>query len=488
MAQALPAGSPIRRRRAMMGLLDADGWGWASVKALFWFLILIFFLAYLPDRAYYLTVNRTVDLGLLAWSPVNLCPPDNKTLPCPAPVGAVIPWEAAPDALTLPAPRAHASAAQLGTRLLLVGGSDGTSATTTTFIANLKKGAFDAWTEGPALPEARSGASLVVIGSTAYLLGGADADGKPTDTVWALSVNTETSELETWVPVEGLKLPEPRSGASAVSVSDGLVIAGGRGADGAPTASVWKATISIKSGKSVLGAFEKGADLLVPVADASLTQVGDYLWLLGGSDAKGPVGAIQRGTIATVPTPETPAPNATPAPLALLQWAVADAYNLPAARTSAAGFGANGTLYVVGGDDGKGPTSQLYWSVPNGNGTLSGWKHLDQTDLPAGLEGGSPLVFGSTALIIGGTTRDGTLSSAVRANLAPQEPFFQAGLVGLVVPALKIDGEIGQQLGYLNAAGVGTVNGIILLLIGWAYNHKPQVRAWVDRRRGRRRS
>ena len=71
--------------------------------------------------------------------------------------------------------------------------------------------------------------------------------------------------------------------------------------------------------------------------------------------------------------------------------------------------------------------------------------------------------------------------SSVRANTAPQSPFFQLGLVGATVPGLKIEGEIGQQLGYLNAAGVGTVNFIILLLIGWAYAHKAQTRAIIAR-------
>jgi hypothetical protein len=54
------------------------------------------------------------------------------------------------------------------------------------------------------------------------------------------------------------------------------------------------------------------------------------------------------------------------------------------------------------------------------------------------------------------------------------------------VPALQIPGEIGQQLGYLAAAGAGTLNFVILVAIGWAYNHKPLIRAWWDRRRGRR--
>jgi hypothetical protein len=51
----------------------------------------------------------------------------------------------------------------------------------------------------------------------------------------------------------------------------------------------------------------------------------------------------------------------------------------------------------------------------------------------------------------------------------------------MTVPGLAIEGDIGQQLAYLNAAGAGTVNFIILLLIGWAYAHKAQTRAIVDR-------
>ena len=85
--QALGPGTAVPRRRALFGLLDADGWGWASVKAFAWLIIIIFMLGYLPDRAYYLTVGRTVDLGVLVWSPINLCPPSNQNLPCPAPVG-----------------------------------------------------------------------------------------------------------------------------------------------------------------------------------------------------------------------------------------------------------------------------------------------------------------------------------------------------------------------------------------------------------------
>ena len=94
--QALPAGQPVYRKRALFGLFDADGWAWAGVKAAFWFVLIIILLGYIPDRAYYFTVFPTIDLGLLAWSPVNLCPPENEDLPCPAPVGATLPFFPSP--------------------------------------------------------------------------------------------------------------------------------------------------------------------------------------------------------------------------------------------------------------------------------------------------------------------------------------------------------------------------------------------------------
>jgi hypothetical protein len=89
--------------------------------------------------------------------------------------------------------------------------------------------------------------------------------------------------------------------------------------------------------------------------------------------------------------------------------------------------------------------------------------------------------------ITGGKRGGDVVRDTVRADLAPQEPFFQVGLVGATVPALKIDGQLGQQIGYLNAAGVGTVALVVLLLIGWAYAHPERVRSMYDGMRTRRR-
>jgi hypothetical protein len=469
--QALGAGT-APRQRALFGLLDANGWGWATIKAFAWLIIIIFVLGYLPDRAYYLTVGRTVDLGVLAWSPINLCPPSNETLPCPAPVGALVPWHPSPTELSLPAARTDGAVLQVGTKILYVGGSDGSAAKPNVFVAQtVGTGNFDKWTDGPALPAARADASVAYVAGSIYVLGGTDETGAPTDTVYTLTPDSVTGELGEWQEApEALTLPEPRTAAAVAITTDGLLLIGGRNADG-PVATTWKSKLD---SKGALGKWAAEQSLAAPQAEATAVVVGDFVWLFGGSDTKGPVGAVQRGSFgqpAAAGLPDNPDEGK------VVRWDVNNAANLPVARTNAAGWGANGSLYLAGGNDGTGPRPELYWAIPTTAGDIPEWKHLDVNDLPdAGLEGAAAVVSGPNAVLVGGTTDTGPLTASVRANIAPLSPFFQLGLVGATVPGLTIGGEIGQQLGYLNAAGVGTVDFILLILVGWAYAHRARTR------------
>src|SRR5688572_26758991 len=129
-------GPGVTRRRVLFGLLDADSWSWASLKAMFWFVAIILLLGYIPDRAYYFTVFSTIDLGINAISPVNLCPPENRGLPCPAPIGAALPWDPSPPELSLPATRTDGALVQSGTRFLYIGGTDGTAPSAEVFSSD----------------------------------------------------------------------------------------------------------------------------------------------------------------------------------------------------------------------------------------------------------------------------------------------------------------------------------------------------------------
>jgi hypothetical protein len=474
--QALGTGTTSPRRRALFGLLDAQGWGWASIKAFVWLVIIILLLGYLPDRAYYLTVGRTVDLGVLAWSPINLCPPSNESLPCPAPVGALVPWHPSPGEIALPEARTDGSVLQVGTKLLYIGGSDGTTAKADVYVAQtVGTGNFDAWTVGPVLPKPLADANVAYVAGSIYVIGGTDETGAPSDAVYVLTPDSTTGELGAWKELPDLALPEPRSAAAVAVTSDGLLVIGGRNADG-PVATTWK---SLLDAKGVLGAWTEEQSLAAPQADGTAAVVGDYVWLFGGSDANGAVGAVQRGVFgqpAAAGLPDNPDEGK------VIRWDVNNSANLPVARANAAGWSANGALYLAGGSDGTNPQREIYWAIPTTAGDLPEWKHLPADDLPeSGLEGAAAVVSGPNVVLIGGTTEGSVLASSVRANIAPQSPFFQLGLVGATVPGLTIGGEIGQQLGYLNAAGVWTVNFVLLIVIGWAFAHRERTRGIIRR-------
>ena len=213
--------------------------------------------------------------------------------------------------------------------------------------------------------------------------------------------------------------------------------------------------------------------------DGIAAHIGDWIFLVGGSKGDGtPVATVQQGLVAG--TVEDP--NAILEP-----WRVSAQTNLPSARTNASGFTANGVLYIQGGSDGTAPITQTLWTTPDAGGVIPEWHTLAQTDLGVGLEGAAGVVSGSHAFVVGGDTAEGPTAGLARANLAPQEPFFQLGLMGVVVPALQLQGETGQQIGYLNAATVGAVNFIALIIVGWAFNHQERVREIVAALRERRR-
>ncbi len=470
------------RRRAFFGLFDADGWGWASVKAIFWFVLMIMLLGYLPDRAYYFTVQKTVDLGLLLWAPINFCPPSNEQLPCPVPTGATLPWQPSPPEIQLPGGRKDGAAVVLGPTYLYIGGSDGKTAVPNVYVArSVGSGNLDGWKEGPPLPEGRSSAAAVVVGSTVYVVGGYGPDGKPTDTTYAVTIANDGT-LGKWTTVEAAKLPVPLAGLSAAAVSDGMIIMGGT--DGtAPTTSVWKTQMS-NATPSTPQAWVAQNPLVEANVDGVAFHTGDYIYLVGGSNASGPVATVQIGTLGgpgTVPAN----PNQMNSP-----WKISTQTNLPGPRTNLAGFTSNGGIYIQGGSDGTNLLSSTMWAIPDANGVIPLWQTLSQTDLGEGIEGSESVAAGSYAFLFAGQTATGLTGAAARTNLAPQPPFFQLGLLGATVPGLKLDGEIGQQIGYLNAANVGIVNFVLLILAGWALAHKERVReivASIRRRRAERR-
>lgn len=486
-AQALGPGGTIVRRRVFFGLLDAGGWAWATLKAAFWFVVIIMMLAYIPDRALYATVQPTIEIGVplqtfhrsLNVTPINLCPASNETLPCPAPVGAVLPWQPNPPELGLPEARTDAAIVAAGRETLLIGGSDGKVAQESVFATVIRPdGNIDGWTAGAPLPEPRAGAAAVFFAGSAYVIGGADAGGAPTDTVFVGTPDAASGKITTWEASGDLKLPAPRADATAVVTGEGILLVGGRDAGG-PVASVWQAPLRAATG--ALQPWRENAFLPAARSGATAAILGTYLFVYGGEDADGPTGTVLRGDISA----EAETAGQVSAWLSPTEAAAAMA-NLPQPRRGAMGFVSGGTLYYVGGEGGAG---EIFWTIPDADGNLLGWTTLAQSGLPADLQlaDAAPIVSAGHAFLVGGTTAGVATQGIARASLAPPQPFFRVGLFYLLVPALGIGGEVGQQLAYLVAAGVGTTNFAILIFIGYLYNHPGKASALRDRIRNRRR-
>ncbi len=467
--QALPQGAT--RRRAAFGLFDADGWTWAGLKATFWFLFIIFMLGVVPNWAYYITTSNTIQVGYNFASIINLCPADNEDLPCPAPMGAMKPWQTSPPELAMPSARSGSSVYQSGSTVYLLGGLVDGVATDEVLVTHVTEdGNLVPWTEGMPLPEPRANATVGLFAGTPYLIGGYDADGVPTDTVFRGIV--EEGVLTGWELSDGedrteaLTLPQPLAGAGVVTGSAGFVLVGGTDIDGNPTNGVYLAWTD-EAGQ-VLQPWEPLENLALPEdrTGTVATMIADFVYVIGGEGPDGPTETVFRLNLHEG-EPETNEAGD------LVGWAVApEAEALPAARADATTFTANGAIYVIGGVDAEGvPQDSMLWAVPDTTtGDYEGWERLEQTDLPVATASAPIVGVGPHAFVLGGVTPDGTTDGSLRAEISPRPPFFQLGIAGATIPGLSIKGEVGQQLGYLNAMGVGMVNFVILIIIGVAFS------------------
>lgn len=471
--RALPPGAV--KRRTFFGLLDADGWAAASIKALFWFLLILFLLGYVPDRAYYFIVSRTIDVGYNAVPIVNLCPASNETLPCPAPLGGVVPWQSSPSTLALPEPRVDTATFQSGTSLYLIGGTTADGATAATLMTEVTTdGNYQAWAEGPPLPAARANAAVASLSGVPYVIGGLDESGAPTTTVFQGTV-TE-GQLTGWEQPEQLQLPTPISHAMAVPTGNGVYLLGGRTAEGL-TDAVHLATFGEADPPTLEAWQETRLPLPQPRAQAAALSVGDMIYVLGGEGPEGVSRSVFRLML------DEGEPLTDPETGDILGWAEApEGQQLPVPRARASASTANGVLYVIGGVDADGdPQPSTGWTVPTATGDLPGWERLDQSDLPEPRAGAALANVGSYAFLIGGEGPGGPVESSLRSNTSPETPFFALGLFGATIPGMTIEGEIGQQLGYMAAAGVGTGNFVALILIGLAFSHRQATGRVIER-------
>ncbi len=156
--QALGPGGRVARRRAFFGLLDANGWGWAGVKAAVWFVLIIMLMAYLPGpRALRHGPEHDRPRRLAQGVQPGPRPDPDQLLPRLEPERAVPgsrrdgpAMGAEPGRAALAgAARADAAIVGAGLQTLLVGGTDGKTAQASVFATVIRPdGNIDAWSRG----------------------------------------------------------------------------------------------------------------------------------------------------------------------------------------------------------------------------------------------------------------------------------------------------------------------------------------------------
>jgi hypothetical protein len=452
MAQyALPPGAI--RKRAVFGLLDRDGWTWATLKATFWFLLIIFLTGYVPDRAYYLTVSPTIDLGFNAISPINLCPGENKNLDCPAQAGAVIPWERSPEQVNLPGGgRAGAGTFTSGEVIYLIGGRTSSGTVASVLSTTVFEGNLTVWAEAPALPAPRSDFAVASLSGVPYVIGGKDASGAAVATVFRGQISN--GQLTGWEDATDIALSAPLSDLAATSTGSGLYVFGGRTADGLLSNKTWQSVLTI-TGTPTLQAWAEVTELPLPEAraDATAISTGGAVYIVGGTGQNGAATTTFYLAFDTHGRPKADLETERP-----LGWGVSVGQSvgaaLPEARYDYATFTNSGAIHVVGGYDANAAAVATdMFAVPSPtNGSIVAWRRLEATTLPAPRAEATAALVGQHVFVIGGTSGGNNFdASIIRADVAPRLPFFRLGLFGLTVPALYIKGEIGQQLGYIVA-------------------------------------
>ena len=424
-----PAGTPIRRRRALFGLLDADGWAWAGGQggdlvrpdhpA-----------ARLHPRPGLLLHGQPDDRrrppGLVAG---QLLPGREQDPALSRPRSArSIPWEAVAGralAARRRGPTARSPSSGRGSSYVGGIGRDRADRPRPTSPSSRAARSGPGPT-GPALPEARAGAVDRGHRQLGLPHRRRRCRRRAPRTPSGPSPSTpDTAALGAWAPVEGVTLPEaarrrlgarrlrrprrrrrPRTGRDARR--DGLE--GERRHEGRPRRARGPGRAAAGGGRRHDRA-------------RSATSSGST----AGSTPTGPVGAVQRGNLDVEPTPETPAPNATPAPLKVLRWDVNDAANLPAAADGRRRL--RRQRHALRGRRRRRhrPADRGLLDRPERR-RLAARLEAPRRDGPAGAASRAPRRSSParTSLVIGGSTADGTLASSVRANLAP---------AGAVLPA-----------------------------------------------------
>jgi hypothetical protein len=187
-------------------------------------------------------------------------------------------WWTPPNLTNLPSPYNtyyYFGGASDGISLVLVGGYNGTTITSSVVTALLETDDIETWMMQPSLPQAVFSPAVVCYGGNVYVIGGTIAGATATSAVYSASLD-QTGTIGAWS--EQTSLPIAIGEASACVVNGWLFVAGGQLTGGAASSAVYAASLT----DGFISEWTAQASLPLAVFDAQLVACNDWLISIGG--------------------------------------------------------------------------------------------------------------------------------------------------------------------------------------------------------------
>lgn len=264
--------------------------------------------------------------------------------------------------------------------VFVAGGADTSAAPVARVLRAVvqQNGALEgSWSEMPALPAKRAYHALVAAtpftapidtlttGGFLYVLGGLDSTGAPSASVWFATVGLDGS-LGAWQPTTGL--PTALRSPAAVVFAGSVYLIGGANTQGMAQTAVWRAPVNPDGS---LGAWQSLAPLPVAASHTALVSFGPFLYAVGGeTQSTTGIHASQTGT-------ETSQVHLARVDLRSRNLAASGwggTQSMGKSRSKHGAIFAGGSILVTSGIYAGNPgSSENTYATINSDGTLASW-------------------------------------------------------------------------------------------------------------------
>lgn len=324
--------------------------------------------------------------------------------------------------VTLPGARRSAASVTAGGYIYQIGGHDGTSTTSTVYMAQVQyDGSVGPWTATTSLPVNRQEHGAVVSNGHVYVYGGrGSAGGAAVGTVYSARINPDKT-LSSWT-ASGNVLPTAKANFGYFVRNGKIYAVGGNGAG------TEVAYAAIQPNGEVGSWFTTTA---LPQSRAYHTSVtaNGYAYVLGGEDA-----GVVKNTVMYARINDNGSIGA---------WQTS-ANTIPSVgRRRHASVAANGAVYLIGGDT-AGLTNSVIFAYLGADGNIGTWKSVVNA-LPGNREDHNAVFAGGYIHVLGGYDGFSVQSTVFSASTARINTGGTLDLIGLGSKNLT-DGDVGGNL------------------------------------------